>query len=85
MDNPGPKLLWKHRDPTSTRLFQFKKLLESKYEVDLEDYDKLRQWSILNINRFWEEVWHFTGIKASKPFIKVLPMSVATTTGVDEG
>ncbi len=71
MDNANPKLLWRHRDPSSTRTDAFRRHVESKYDVTFEDYEELRQWSISNINSFWEEVWHFTGMKASKPFTKV--------------
>lgn len=67
----SPKLLWKHKDPTSTRIHQFKTHIELKCQVELDDYEKLRKWSITNLNQFWEEVWHFTGIKASKPFTRV--------------
>jgi len=67
-----PELLWKHKDPTSTRIFQFKKRLEVKYRVDLHDYEDLRKWSISHINQFWEEVWYFTGVRGSKTFTRVL-------------
>lgn len=63
--------LWEHSDPTSTRTFEFKRLIETKYNTKLQTYENLRLWSINNLNPFWEEVWHFTGIKASTPFSKV--------------
>ncbi|KAL6721604.1 hypothetical protein ACLMJK_000708 [Lecanora helva] len=72
METHRPKLLWKHRDPESTRISQFKKSLEEKHGIVFEDYRSLYQWSISNINQFWEEVWHFTGIKASRPFTKAV-------------
>ena len=72
------KMLWKHTDPTSTRMFQFKNLIESKYELELREYEHLRQWSIANIGKFWEEVWHFTGVRSScsftQPIIENAPM-----------
>lgn len=70
-ETPTPKLLWKHKDPTSTRICEFRNHLEVKYQVELKDYEELRKWSISHINAFWEEVWLFTGIKASKPFTQV--------------
>ena len=69
--HPAPMLLWKHPIPEVTRTYQFKQIIEKKYHVSFEDYEALRQWSIDNVNDFWEEVWHFTGIKASEPFTKV--------------
>lgn len=70
--NASPvKQLWMHSHPTRTRTDQFKTRIETKYNQQFLTYEELRQWSILNINRFWEEVWDFTSIKASKPFTKV--------------
>ena len=65
------KKLWTHSHPTSTRIYEFKTGIEKKYSQTFTSYEELRQWSISNINQFWEEVWVFTGIKASEPFLKV--------------
>ncbi len=72
MDAATPsEMLWKHPDPESTQMYQFKTLIEEKYSVKLPEYDDLRQWSLDNLNRFWEEVWRFTHILALKPDFKV--------------
>ncbi len=71
MDASPVKHLWMHSHPTRTRIYEFKTRIERKYNQQLLTYDHLRQWSISNINQFWEEVWDFTGIKASQPFTKV--------------
>lgn len=73
MENANATPLWKHNDPSSTRTDAFRRHVESTYGVKLKDYEELRLWSILNINSFWEEVWHFTKMKSSKPFTKVHP------------
>ena len=65
-------VLWTHRDPTATRIWEFKTRIERKYSLCFHDYEALRQWSIQNIDHFWSEVWHFTGIQASKSFTKVI-------------
>ena len=75
MDASPAKLLWMHSNPTSTRTYEFKTRIEKKYNQHFVSYEQLRQWSISNINRFWEEVWDFTGVKASEPFTKVRPKS----------
>ncbi|RFU26507.1 hypothetical protein B7463_g9842, partial [Scytalidium lignicola] len=64
--------LWRHADPESTRIWQFKELLNSKYGLNLRTYDELYQWSIDNLSDFWKETWYFTGITASKPFDKII-------------
>ncbi|KAK2034231.1 acetoacetate-CoA ligase [Colletotrichum zoysiae] len=67
--------LWRHPDPTSTPMWQFLLRVNSKYGLELADYPGLYKWSIENVAEFWEEVWHFVGITASKPFDKVLPLN----------
>ncbi|KAL9131799.1 MAG: hypothetical protein Q9217_000326 [Psora testacea] len=69
---PTPRLLWKHSNPETTRTYQFKETVENKYAVTLRDYEALQQWSIDHLDKFWQEVWQFTGIRASKPFAKAL-------------
>lgn len=66
-----PRLLWQHKDPTSTRMYEFKTLLEKQHDVKLDTYRDLHQWSVDNIGKFWEHVWEFTGIVASAPFTQV--------------
>ncbi|KAI9779743.1 MAG: hypothetical protein M1839_007241 [Geoglossum umbratile] len=67
-DPSTPLRLWTHPAPESTRMYHFKNHVNQKYGVDLADYSDLYQWSISNLARFWEEVWVFTGIRASAPF-----------------
>lgn len=72
MDASPVKHLWMHSNPTQTRTYDFKTKIEREYNQQFATYEELRQWSIANINLFWEEVWHFTGIKASEPFTKAV-------------
>ncbi|KAI1489210.1 hypothetical protein F5X96DRAFT_642038 [Biscogniauxia mediterranea] len=71
--NPVPVELWRHPDPTSTRMSDFLHHVKSKYNLAIDDYPGLYKWSIENISSFWAEIWHFCGIKASKPYSEVLP------------
>ncbi|KAL8650871.1 MAG: hypothetical protein Q9210_003575, partial [Variospora velana] len=59
--------LWQHHNPESTRMCEFKKLIERKHGVQLPDYEALRQWSIQYLNDFWRNVWDFTGVVAETP------------------
>lgn len=67
-----PTLLWQHKDATKTRMYEFKILIETKYNVKFETYEHLRQWSIDNLSKFWGQVWDFTHVRASTPFTEVL-------------
>ncbi|KAG8530366.1 uncharacterized protein KY384_004868 [Bacidia gigantensis] len=57
------KLLWTPASPSKTRTAEFLRFVEKKHEVRLADYEALRQWSISDINIFWEDVWQFTGFQ----------------------
>lgn len=74
-NNLLPRQLWRHSAPQSTRMYQFKELLSKKYNIPLKGYESLRQWSINNLALFWEEVWQFTGIRASQAFTKVFSIT----------
>ena len=72
---PQPKRRWKHSSPQSTRMYEFMRMISSKYRVDLPEYRDLHRWSIDNVASFWEEVWGFTGVVAgtiSKDVVETL-------------
>ncbi|KAK0674269.1 putative acetoacetyl-coenzyme A synthetase [Cercophora samala] len=64
--------LWRHSDPEGTQMWKFLQHVNSKYGLSLADYPDLYKWSVDNVADFWGDVWHFAGIKASKPFDQVL-------------
>lgn len=47
--------------------------LKRKIDIDviLESYWDLYQWSIDNIDKFWEEFWIYSHIKYSVPYEQV--------------
>jgi hypothetical protein len=67
-----PNLLWQHKDAAKTRMYEFKLLIETKYNVKFNTYEDLRQWSIDNLCKFWTQVWDFTHVRASAPSTEVL-------------
>ncbi|MBL7206976.1 MAG: acetoacetate--CoA ligase [Desulfobacterales bacterium] len=68
------KLLWKPSEKRirSSNMYRFMHVVNNKYGLNLADYDSLYQWSIENIPDFWESMWEFGEIKASKPFDQVV-------------
>jgi len=76
VQTPSREVLWTPENPRSTVMWQFMERVNSKYGLELKDYQDLYKWSIDNIGPFWEEVWLFSEIKASRPFDKVRPTSV---------
>ncbi len=68
------KLLW---EPTKekiekTNMFRFMKTVNEKYDQQFTRYPELWKWSVDNIPQFWEEMWDFGNIIASKPFDKAI-------------
>ncbi|KAI9846366.1 MAG: hypothetical protein M1838_001317 [Thelocarpon superellum] len=64
--------LWRHASPASTQMNQFKDLISQRYHVILPGYHDLYVWSLHNVNCFWQEIWHFTGVIASRPYQQAL-------------
>jgi len=53
-------------------MWEFKQLISEKYGLNLHSYQELHHWSINNIADFWQEVWRYTGITASRKYEKVI-------------
>lgn len=70
---PDDNVLWRHPNPESTPMWEFLQHVNKKHGLSLDGYPALYKWSIDEVALFWEEVWHFVGITASKPFDEVLP------------
>ncbi len=58
--------LWRHPNPESTELYKFQQHVIRKHQLKGQTYNDLWQWSIDHPSAFWQEVWSYTGIKATK-------------------
>lgn len=65
------ELLWRHPGPASTPMWQFLQRVNKKHGLKLDGYPGLFKWSVDNVSPFWEEVWDFVGVVASKKADKV--------------
>lgn len=52
-------------------MFRFLQYVNSKRGLGLAGYPALYRWSINDVAAFWEDTWHFVGIRASRPFHEV--------------
>ncbi len=68
-------LLWKPSAETKSQATTTKYInwLEAKKGLSFNDYNSLWQWSVTEIEDFWQSLWEFFEIKASKPFSSILP------------
>lgn len=67
----GPKELWRHSAPESTQIHDFMAKTGQKHGTSFGNYNDLWNWSISEPAKFWEEIWHYTGIKAHTPYDRV--------------
>lgn len=72
------KELWRHSAPESTQIYDFMTKVNKKYGLSLSDYDALWKWSTSEPAQFWEEIWHYTHIKAHTPYKKVSYENIPT-------
>ncbi|KFM70539.1 Acetoacetyl-CoA synthetase, partial [Stegodyphus mimosarum] len=66
-----PTLVWNKKVP-NTEMEKFRRLMEAKYNRRFGSYWELHKWSVENYMDFWEEVWNYFGVIASKPYDEVL-------------
>ncbi|WP_341895388.1 acetoacetate--CoA ligase [Ferrovibrio terrae] len=69
-----PALLW---TPSAERigrsqLQKYMRWLRQERGRDFKDYDSLWRWSVSDLEGFWASMWDYIGIKAHKPYDKVL-------------
>ncbi len=50
----------------------FRKAVEKEWDVALADYAALYRWSVEEIEKFWQSVWRFSGVIASREWDDVL-------------
>ncbi|MFH0958892.1 MAG: acetoacetate--CoA ligase [Pseudomonadota bacterium] len=67
-------LLW---EPSSefksqANISRFLQFISKNKKLNFESYPDLWKWSVTNLEDFWESIWEFNGILASKPYQEVL-------------
>jgi acetoacetyl-CoA synthetase len=71
---PIPKVLWTlpQKAHASTHLYKYQQWLKTHKGLIFKDYEALRQWSITNIEGFWESIWQYFNITSHTPYTQVL-------------
>ena len=59
--------LWRHPNPEQTELYTFQQHVTKRHGLTGSTYHDLWKWSVEHPAAFWQEVWEYTGIKATKP------------------
>ncbi|MFX0103731.1 MAG: acetoacetate--CoA ligase [Candidatus Hodarchaeota archaeon] len=71
------KQLWVPSEKTVkvANITKFMTRVNEKYGLVLNSYKELYNWSVVNISDFWESVWDFCGIIASRKYDTVVELS----------
>lgn len=69
-----PKILWQPNDETNrnSHLTHYMQWLKEHKSLDFKDYTSLWNWSVENIEAFWESCWEYFNIIAHTPYTKIL-------------
>jgi acetoacetyl-CoA synthetase len=67
-------LLWEPSEgfKEKARISHYMKWLKDEKDLSFEDYAELWEWSVTDLDGFWASIWEYCGVKASKPYERVL-------------
>jgi acetoacetyl-CoA synthetase len=70
MNNP----LWRPSEQRmhASQMWQFMRHINQQYQLNLQQYSELYQWSIQNPSQFWSSVWEFCDVIATHKWDQVL-------------
>ncbi|WP_186313873.1 acetyl-coenzyme A synthetase N-terminal domain-containing protein [Kocuria marina] len=58
-----------------SRMFDFARWAERRHGIELPDYPSLHAWSVEQMNEFWQGVWDYFDVVASRPGEQALSTS----------
>jgi acetoacetyl-CoA synthetase len=76
MNHPAP--LWR---PSAERIeraaiTRYRRWLKNRKGLDFADYESLWEWSVTDIEAFWESIWEFSEVRSHSPYRRVLDRRV---------
>ncbi len=72
--HPTPKVLWRPSKEriAGSQIKRFETWLKDTRGLSFKNYEELWQWSVDDIEGFWEAFWQFAPMKAHAPYRRVL-------------
>jgi acetoacetyl-CoA synthetase len=72
--NPAQNPLWEPSvaDVERAGMTRFMRFAGERRGEPFADYDELWRWSVVELEEFWACIWEFCGVRASKPYERVL-------------
>src|ERR1700704_2085118 len=70
----GQQPLWEPspEDRERAAMTRFMSWAGERHARSFSDYDDLRRWSLQELESFWEDIWEFCGVRASRAYEQVL-------------
>ena len=72
VDQPQPMWTPSPEQVQGTEMARFMRWAAERHGLALESYDELWRWSVGEFEEFWADIWEFCGVRASKPYERVL-------------
>ena len=73
MSDPRPILWTPSRDRAdASRMAEFLRWLNTERGLEFKDYNALWEWSVADLDAFWQAIWDFFDLRASAPHTAVL-------------
>ena len=66
------KILWRPNQINDTHMMKFMDRVNNVYDLDINSYQDLHDWSIKNIPEFWKEIWNQSKIIHSNTYNDVV-------------
>ncbi len=60
------------QDRERANMTRFMRWVGEREGREFEEYEQLWRWSVTEIERFWAAIWEFCGVRASRPYERVL-------------
>jgi hypothetical protein len=78
-----PLPVYTPNDPDEKNIEKFRRRINETRGLNLKDYSDLHAYSVspATFQQFWQDVWDYTGIKASKQSKDVVPFYSVTHAG----
>lgn len=59
--------LWKPTDPDSTPIARYRKHVNKKFNISLQNSQQLHRWSVTRPHDFWLDLWSYVGLVPALP------------------
>ena len=66
------KILWRPNQINNTHMMKFMDRVNKVYDLDINSYQDLHDWSIKNIPEFWKEIWIHSEIIHSSKYTDII-------------